>query len=321
MASNIRIALANVVKAIGLILVAPALIALIYGENYEFMIFSICALSIFSLGLLFSPKHSIGEVTLADAFIISAGSWLLASLIGTIPYIFIARMQSIDAWFESMSGFTTTGMSIIADIEALPKSLLFWRSLTEWVGGIGIVLFFILFVSPRGLGAWRLYRAEAREEKILTTTKGTVIAIWLLYSIFTVICTSSLIFVGLEPFDALAHALTAVSTGGFSTKNANIAGLENIRANIILMIFMVIGATNFAVFIRAMRLRSLRVIIESIELRVFLLILVIATIIVTLDLFFNWRVESIFDALHLAVFHVVSILTTTGYTLRNIAEF
>ncbi|MEM2210653.1 MAG: TrkH family potassium uptake protein [Nitrososphaerales archaeon] len=321
MVSNIRIALANVVKAIGLTLIIPAIVALIYSESFEFTIFSICAFIVSLLGLLMCPKASIGEITLVDAFIISASSWLLASLIGAIPYISIAKMDPLDAYFESMSGFTTTGMTVIANIEALPRSLLLWRALTQWIGGIGIILFFILFVSPKGLGVWRLYIAEAREEKALTTTKGTVIAIWLLYSILTVICASALIFVGLEPFEAIAHALTAISTGGFSTRNMSIASFENIRVNIILMIFMIIGATNFIVLIRAMRFRSLRIIIESIELKFCLSIIMIASFIIALDLLFNWKSDNFFNAFHYAIFHVISILTTTGYTLSNIAEF
>ena len=158
------------------------------------MFFSIYASIIVAAGFLLYGRRRMGEVTLTEAFVISSGGWLLVSLIGSIPYVFLAGMPPIDAYFEAMSGFTTTGMTVIADVESLSRSLLFWRALTQWVGGIGIILFFLLFVSPAGLGVWRLYRAEAREEKALATTRETVKYMWKLYTLYTAVCAIALTF-------------------------------------------------------------------------------------------------------------------------------
>ena len=219
MAGNVSAGLASVVRAAGLTLFLPAVAAWIYGETSEFSFFILYALLVTAVGFILYHKRSMGEVSLMEAFIISSLGWLLVSFIGAVPYVYIAGMRLVDAYFEAMSGFTTTGMTVIADVESLPKSLLLWRALTQWVGGIGIILFFLLFVSPSGMGVWRLYRAEAREEKALASTKETVRYMWKLYLLYTAACILALIFLaGLDPFDAVAHAFTVLSTGGFSTR-------------------------------------------------------------------------------------------------------
>ncbi len=322
MTQNITAALANIIRAIGLTLYLPAIVACIYGETQEAVFFSIYASIIVAAGFLLYGRRRMGEVTLTEAFVISSGGWLLVSLIGSIPYVFLAGMPPIDAYFEAMSGFTTTGMTVIADVESLSRSLLFWRALTQWVGGIGIILFFLLFVSPAGLGVWRLYRAEAREEKALATTRETVKYMWKLYTLYTAVCAIALTFLaGIDPFEAVTHAFTVLSTGGFSTRNASIGAFGNPAAEAILVIFMIVGATNFIVYIRAVRHRSLRILARCIEFRACLLIVAAASAIIAADLLVNSNSGGLPTAIRHAVFHVTSILTTTGYTLTDISGF
>lgn len=322
MTENISAGLANVVRAAGVTLLLPAAVAWFYGERSEFNFFLFYAIIIIILGFLLYRKRGIGEVTLTEAFVISSAGWLIVSAIGTIPYLYIAKMHPVDAYFESMSGFTTTGMTVIEDVEVLPRSLLFWRALTQWVGGIGIILFFLLFISPSGLGVWRLYRAEAREEKALATTRETVRYMWKLYLLYTAICILTLIFLAkLDPFDAVAHAFTVLSTGGFSTKNASIGGFGSLEAEIILVFFMLVGATNFIVYIRAITHRSLRMLLKSVEFKACLLIVAGASFLIAGDLSSNGVADGFWDSLRYGAFHATSILTTTGYTLTNIAEF
>jgi len=322
LAGNITAALANIVRAVGLTLYLPAAVAYLYGETSQFYFFLVYASLVLVAGSLLYYRRKIGEIMLTEAFVVSAGGWLIVSLIGSIPYIFLAGMSPVDAYFEAMSGFTTTGMTVISNVEILPRSLLFWRALTQWVGGIGIVLFFLLFVSPSGLGVWRLYRAEAREEKALATTRETVKYMWKLYALYTAACILALIFLaGFSPFDAVAHAFTVLSTGGFSTRNASIGAFGNPVAEAILVIFMIVGATNFIVYIRTLRYRSLRVLLRCVELRACLLIVAAASLLMTADLYFNGGFTSPLEALRQSLFHVASILTTTGYTLSDISGF
>jgi len=318
-AGNVSAGLASVVRAAGLTLFLPAVAAWIYGETSEFSFFILYALLVTAVGFILYHKRSMGEVSLMEAFIISSLGWLLVSFIGAVPYVYIAGMRLVDAYFEAMSGFTTTGMTVIADVESLPKSLLLWRALTQWVGGIGIILFFLLFVSPSGMGVWRLYRAEAREEKALASTKETVRYMWKLYLLYTAACILALIFLaGLDPFDAVAHAFTVLSTGGFSTRNASIGGFGNPTAEAILIVFMLVGATNFIVYIRAITHRSLKMLF-SVEFKACLLILAVASLLVSMDLAFNGG-EGFWNSIRYGVFHVASILTTTGYTLTDISK-
>jgi len=319
---NVSAGLANVIRAAGVTLLLPAVVAWIYGEKSEFSFFLFYAVAVILLGFLLYRRRGIGEVTLTEAFMISSVGWLIVSAIGAVPYLYIAKMHPVDAYFEAMSGFTTTGMTVIEDVEVLPRSLLFWRSLTQWVGGIGIILFFLLFISPSGLGVWRLYRAEAREEKALATTRETVRYMWKLYLLYTAVCILALIFLAkLDPFDAVAHAFTVLSTGGFSTRNASIGGLGNLTAEIILVIFMLVGATNFIVYIRAITHRSLRMLLKSVEFKACLFIVAVASLLVTGDLFFSGVTGDLWGALRYGIFHGASILTTTGYTLTDVAAF
>ncbi|HID17933.1 TPA: TrkH family potassium uptake protein, partial [Candidatus Bathyarchaeota archaeon] len=309
---NISAGLANVVRAAGVTLLLPAAVAWFYGERSEFNFFLFYAIIIIILGFLLYRKRGIGEVTLTEAFAISSAGWLIVSAIGAIPYLYIAKMHPVDAYFESMSGFTTTGMTVIEDVEVLPRSLLFWRALTQWVGGIGIILFFLLFISPSGLGVWRLYRAEAREEKALATTRETVRYMWKLYLLYTAICILTLIFLAkLDPFDAVTHAFTVLSTGGFSTKNASIGGFGSLEAEIILVFFMLVGATNFIVYIRAITHRSLRMLLKSVEFKACLLIVAGASFLIAGDLSSNGVADGFWNSLRYGIFHATSILTTT----------
>ncbi len=319
---NIEGGLASIIMALGVTLFLPAAVAFYYGETSELYFFLMYGAIVFGLGLALYFKFKLGEVTLPEAMIISAGGWLLASLISSVPYVYIAKMAWIDAYFESMSGFTTTGMTVISDVEVLPRSLLFWRAFTQWVGGVGIILFFVLFVSPAGIGIWRLYRAEAREERVLATTRETIKYIWRLYVAETALCAVLLVFLAkMDPFEALTHSFTALSTGGFSTRNASIAAFNSPIVEAILVVFMLVGATSFMVQIRVLRDRKVSTLFSHPEVRTCLLIVASISILVALDSTMNGMFNGFWEALRTSVFQTVSILTTTGYTVVDIAKY
>lgn len=300
---------------------APALVGLIYSEYFSAINFVSVALTFTALGFLLKKMLPLQEVTLLEALVTAALAWLIVSGIGAIPYTIIAGMPYLDAYFEAMSGFTTTGMTLIHDVEVMPYSLLFWRSFTQWIGGVGIVVLFILFVTPTGLGVgvWRLYTAEAREERLAASTKTSVKRIWQIYIIYTVACALLLMLVGINPFEAVNHSLTTLATGGFSTRNLSVEAFNNPAAEAILTVFMFLGAINFLVHLRVFN-RGPHEFVKSNELRVSLLIVAASSALIIWDLVTHGFAGMV-EALRVAVFQTVSIMTTTGYTTVDMMVF
>ncbi|WP_309492098.1 TrkH family potassium uptake protein [Candidatus Hecatella orcuttiae] len=318
MSRNIPSYLAYIILAIGLTLFIPALLGLFYGEFRESMVFTTIAGLSCTASLLTLWRTTPGEISYLEAMVIAALGWLLVSFLGAIPFILIAQMTPLDAYFEAMSGFTTTGMTLL-DVEHIPFSLLFWRALTQWIGGVGIVLLFILFASPAGIGIWRLYRAEAREERLAAKARDTVKMIWVTYVGYTAACALLLWIVGFSPFDALTHSFTTLSTGGFSTRNLSIGAFGNPFAEVIIMIFMFLGGTSFLTHMRVFT-KTPKAFFRSIEVQICLLIIAVSTFLVTADLLTHQVYQGI-ETLRAAAFQVTSILTTTGYTTVDINSF
>ncbi len=255
------------------------------------------------------------EVKLPQAMAVSSLGWLLAALIGSAPYVLSGYMSPLDAYFESMAGFTTTGMTLLAGLESLPRSLLFWRAFTQWLGGVGIVLFLLLLVAPGGIGVWRLYLAEAREERLTVRAWDTVKNIWLIYVGYTVACTVLLVAAGMDAYEAVCHSFTVISTGGFSTRTASIQAFANPVIEAVLTLFMVIGGTNFLVHNLLLR-REFRKAISNTEFRAMLFILASSSLLIALDLYVHGLDPT--SSLRLAAFQASSIMTTTGYTTTDV---
>ena len=310
----------RVTSIVGATLLMPALIGLIYGETYEAMVFLYVGLLTLSLslaiGYLFRPPRSI---TIAEALVISGISWIVVAFIGGIPYVYTIGMSWVDAFFESMSGFTTTGMTLIKVIEVVPRSVLFWRALTQWLGGAGIVMLFLIFItipSGGGISLWRLYVAEARDVRIKPSTWETVKSIWIIYLGLTVACILTLKFLGVSWFDSIAHAFTALATGGFSTKTASIAAFNNPAVEMALAFFSFAGGINFLAHY-ILIVRGPKAFFKYYEVKAAILIVLASTALISLDVIGRMGIDPI-NALRYAVFQSISIMTTTGYTTINI---
>jgi len=307
--------LSRIVAGVGATMLISAAVALLYGEYGVAGALATSALITVAACLpgLRLPMPS--EVKPAEAMTTSAVGWLLAALAGSAPYVLTGYMTPLDAYFESMSGFTTTGMTLIREIEPWPRGLLFWRAFTQWLGGVGIVMFLLLIAAPGGVDVWRLYVAEAREERLAVRAWDTVKNIWAIYVGYTVACTVILLALGLSPFDAVCHAFTALSTGGFSTRTASIAAFANPAVEGALTVFMVIGGMNFLVHGLLVRRRFKRA-LSNPELQGMLAILAAASAIMGLDLALHGLSPS--EAFRLASFQAASIMTTTGYTTIDV---
>ncbi|HIQ32664.1 MAG TPA: TrkH family potassium uptake protein, partial [Methanothermococcus okinawensis] len=206
------------IVVIGILMLIPCVVGYYYREPLWYFLYP--SLLTILIGILIYRFTAPVEIELKHAMVISALAWLLASLIGALPfYLGIPYFSYLDGVFESMSAWTTTGFTLVKDVEALPRALQFWRSLEQWIGGIGVLVMVISILSKTGVSAY--YRAEAREEKILPSTVNTARKIWQIYILYTLIGISLLYLAGLPIWDAINLCMCGISTGGMSIKNAS----------------------------------------------------------------------------------------------------
>ncbi len=256
------------------------------------------------------------EIKKRDGYLIVVGGWLFMSLFGILPFLLSGSIPDFtNAFFETMSGFTTTGSSILDNIEALPKSILFWRSMTQWIGGMGIIVLTIAILPLLGIGGMELFVAEApgpTKDKIHPRIKETAKRLWIIYLGLTLIETFILMGCGLGFFDAINHSMTTTSTGGFSTKQDSIAAFNNIYVESVIIAFMLIAGTNFTLLYFGLKLKLKKLLFND-EFKWYFLAVIGFTLLVSFVLFFHGELDSYFQAFREAFFQVVSIITTTGF--------
>lgn len=305
---------------------APVGFALYYGETEiipSFLIPAGGALIFFAAVQLFTRKSSTRILSTKDGFLLVALSWISSSLLGALPFYLSGAIPGFaDAYFETMSGFTTTGASILTEIESLPKGLLFWRSLTHWLGGMGIVVLTVAIFPLLGIGGLQLLKAEApgpTVDKITPKITETAKILWFLYISLSAAETVLLLFGGMDLFDALTHTFGTMATGGFSPKNSSVGFYSSPYIHWVITIFMVMAGVNFTLYYRliAADFRFLR---RNTELKAYLLIFAAATLIITLSLNAG-TYSSLSESLRYAGFQAASILTTTGYATADFAQW
>lgn len=307
------------VISINLFVVASALavcigIALIYSENITpFTISSIIAISFGFIFLLMSRGLDKNKyLQRKDAYFTVTLSWIILGLVGTLPYILSNAIPSFtNALFESVSGFTTTGASILTDIESLPKSILFWRSLTHWIGGIGIIMVIIIILPSLQIGGYNLFTLESSlQNKLKPKIKDVGKRLLIIYVALTAVETVFLLAGNMNLFDSICHSFGTVATGGFSPKNSSIANYSP-YIQYVIMIFMLLAGTNFAIHYYLLK-RDFNKIKENEEFRFYLLIIIIIGGIITAALFFKMN-KPFEEAFREAFFQVISIITCTGF--------
>lgn len=295
------------------ILIIPTLVAFYYGENYFSFIFTMATSIV--VGLIFiilKPETQIFRYKEGLA-IVSLG-WFLVSLIGSLPFVFIG-VHPVDAFFESMSGFTTTGATIFDSIEKLPVSVLFWRSFIQWLGGMGIIALFVAIFPAMAAKSEALFHAEypgVTLEKLKPRLEDTAMILYLIYLFYTVLEVIILFLLGVPFMDAILHALTTLPTGGFSNHTSSIAYFSNPAVEAVIALFMIVAGTNFA--LHYYLLRYGRLMFRDPEFRVYIMILLVGSILIIL---LNMNIFGFFESVRYSVFQVVSIATTTGYTTSD----
>lgn len=259
-------------------------------------------------------------LTNKEGFFFVTFSWLMSSVLAALPFYLSGHIPSyVDAFFEVMSGFTTTGASILKDIEVLPRSLLLWRATTHWLGGMGIVVLTVAIFPLLGFGGLRLMEAESpgpSVDKITPRVSGTAKIYWFIYLGLTAAQTILLMLGGMDWFDALSHTFATVATGGFSTKNASVANYASPYIDAVVMVFMILAGMNFTLHYRVIMGKG-RIALKDPELRTYLLIFGIASLVIALDLRGHGLYGTLPNALRYAGFQSASILTTTGFATAD----
>lgn len=260
------------------------------------------------------------EIDIRNGFVIIVLSWVLCCIFGMLPYVLWGgEFNLVNAWFESVSGYTTTGATILNDIEALPKGLLLWRSSTHFLGGIGIVIFMLYILPSAGINRTRISQMEISvlsRENYRFKIKETIKRISSVYFGITALSIISLMLAGMDLFDAVNHGFSIVSTGGFSTKNLSVGAFDSVSIDLVTSLFMLLASMHFGLIYAFVVKGSLNI-FKSPVIRFYVGGILIATVVVALNLFVTDKAESIWQALRLSLFQVVSIGSTTGFATAD----
>ncbi len=301
----------------GAMLILPIIVSMIYSEGMELAFFAPMAVLVIG-GFLLSriPKNN-RNVYIGEGFLIVTLSWLIISVFGAVPFVISGYIPSfIDAFFETVSGFTTTGSTILTDIEALPYSLLFWRSFTHWIGGMGVLVFLLALTTGKDMRTMYIMRAESpgpKAGKLVSKMKHTAGIMYLIYVFLTVLLMLLLVSGGMPVYDSIVNAFATAGTGGFAIKNASIAAYNSAYAEYMIAVFMVLFGANFGIYFLLLR-GKVKDMWKNEEVRWYATIILIATLLIALIILPTYGVG---DSLRKAFFTVSSTISTTGYVVDN----
>lgn len=302
-------------------------VSIFYSENaieagaYEPWITSFAIALVMTLIFYLPGRNASTKIFKKEAMCVVGLAWFVCSLVGSCPYVLILNCGFSDAFFESVSGLTSTGASVFGDVEKFPRSVLFWRSLSQWIGGLGVVVLFVALLSSLGAGAKAIYSRESSLDvsdfefgKIKAATRRVII----IYSALSAVCTACYVICGMPVFDSICHMMCTVSTGGFSIKNANFGAYGNTAAEWVAIVFMFIGGTSFAVIFMALK-GKFRDIWKNSEFKAYVLIILLVSLGIFLSIlnYNHATLRGAFDSLTDSVFQVVSVITSTGFATAD----
>ena len=316
---------ARIMIFIAFLMLIPTMIAVYFNETGAIKGFVITVfLMIFSGFFAFLPStaENYDAFTVRDGILFTALSWTVATLFGALPLLLSGTFPDFTScFFEIMSGFTTTGATVLTDIESCSKSILFWRSMTNWLGGMGIVVLFVAFLPAinAGAGTFNIIGAESVgpvKGKLTPKTKSTAVWLWTIYLGFTVLETIFLLFGGLSLYDAVTVSFSTLSAAGFCVKNASIGAFNSAYVEVIVIIFMFIAGMNFALYYKAFT-GKLKSVLRDTEMHWYATITLFSSVLGAAVLVSGHVFDSFAVALRKMTFHVVSILTTTGFATAD----
>lgn len=290
------------------------------GEALHF-VQSILLIAVPGLLLWYPNRRHRAELYNREAFLVVALFWILLGTLGSLPLLLGAHLSLTDAVFEAVSGFTTTGATVIVGIDNLPPSILIYRQQLMWVGGIGVVVLAVAILPMLGVGGMQLYRLETagpmKEEKLTPRIAHTARAVWLIYLSLTAACATAYWLAGMSAFDAIAHSFSTVSTGGFSTHDASLGFFDNSAIEMITIVFMILGGISFNVHFLFLHGRGISAYWKDPQVRTFLIAIAGLIAGIAVLLYLGGSYDSPLAALRYGAFQAVSIITTTGYTTTD----
>jgi len=317
-------ALGIILIAFGLIILAPVVVAMIEGERDSirpFVAASICSVVVgFILRRSGGSLRDFDTLRRSEGMLIVCLTWLVTAGVGAIPYLFYG-LSPVDAYFETMSGITTTGATVLTDFSRYPRTFFFWRGLTQWLGGMGIIVLFVAVLPQFKVAGRQMFFAEApgpTEERVTPRITQTATALWVVYIALTLAEIAALIAVGMDPFDAVCNSFSTMAAGGFSPHPQSIMGYQNDWAIWIVTLFMLLAGSSFALQYRAIVRRRPLMLFSSEEFRFYILIVLASSSCLFAVLWATGSGKAL-DALRDSLFQVISILTTTGFASADFA--
>lgn len=312
----------RLLQAEALLLLLPMAVSIYFKENLLYVYGIVIALVLLAGSLLTLPKPKKRTIYAREGFVIVSLSWILMSFFGALPFVFSGAIPSfVDAFFETVSGFTTTGASILNSIETLPKSILFWRSFTHWIGGMGVIVFVLAILPQKDMQSMHILRAEVPGPtvgKLVSKTTVTARILYIIYGVLTVAEIIALLCCEMPLYDSVTTAFATAGTGGFSVKNASIAAYNNLGAEVVISLFMLLFGINFNLFYLLL-IKQFKRVFKSEELWTYLAVIGVSVLLITFNIY--PMVETFGTALRQAGFQVISIITTTGFVTANFGQW
>ncbi|MGL1957235.1 MAG: TrkH family potassium uptake protein [Colwellia sp.] len=325
----------NIIRILGILvallsvtMLPPALVSMIYrdGGGVSFLMSFLWCL-ITGLMAWYPNRNEKNELRAREGFLIVVLFWLVLASFSAVPLMLLEQphLSVADAFFESFSGLTTTGATILNKIEGLPHAVLFYRQQLQWLGGMGIIVLAVAVLPMLGIGGMQLYRAETpgpvKESKMTPRIADTAKHLWYIYLTLTIACASAYWLAGMSGFDAICHSFSTIAIGGFSTHDASMGYFNSPQINLVCVFFLVIAGVNFALHYAVVQSRSLRSYIHDPEFRVFIAIQLALTLVCFIVLMLSGTYENADQALDQALFQSVSISTTAGFTTTSFADW
>tara|TARA_Y100000590_G_scaffold194346_1_gene220828 strand:- start:150 stop:1535 length:1386 start_codon:yes stop_codon:yes gene_type:complete len=296
-------------------MIVPFFVQLIYDEKNSAFLQSASVTAFIGILLVLTNMEENRKLNLQQAFLLTTLSWLSIAIFGSLPFFLSnLNLSLIDSFFESMSGITTTGSTIITNLDNYPKSILIWRAILQWLGGIGIIVMAITILPLLKIGGMQLFKKESTDttEKILPRTREVTLIISTIYISLTFICGFAYWITGMNIFDSIAHSMTTIATGGFSTYSDSIGYFQNPRIEIVSIIFIILGSMPFIAYLKFIK-GERKIFFNDIQIRGLIYILIISILLMCLYLILSNKEYNFLENLRISTFNVVSILSGTGY--------
>jgi len=304
---------------LGIFMLIPFFVQIIYDEKNSTFLSSASITVFIGILLVLTNLEEKHKLNLQQAFLLTALTWLSIAIFGSLPFLLSnLNLTFVDSFFESMSGITTTGSTIISNLDVAPKGILMWRAILQWLGGIGIIVMTITILPLLNIGGMQLFRMESSDttEKILPKTREVSFIISIIYLTLTLICGICYWVAGMNIFDSIAHSMTTIATGGFSTYNDSIGYFQNPKIEIVSIVFIVLGSIPFIAYLKFAK-GDKKIFFKDSQIKGLIYILIITILFMFAYLIFNNKEYSFFDNLRISAFNVVSILSGTGYVTSD----